>query len=146
MLIKINRLLVSVLAAVALLSCSSKEQEGDPYILFEVHGKVIDTEANPLQGINIISGYSDVQVTKENGSFSFYGRTAPADHVLLTFEDKDGNDNGGHFINKTMEISLNQKSPGTSGNFKGTFFAAEVEVIMVSKNMEINPNPDLTPQ
>ena len=138
---KLSRIFICVFAAVALMSCS-KEQNGDPFILFEVHGKVMDAAGNPLEGINVIAGQADVQKTNINGNFTFHGRTVPSDHVLLTFEDKDGDDNGGEFVTKTVEIPLRQKSPGTSGNYKGTFFAGEVEVVMVSKNVEINPDPE----
>ena len=138
---KLSRIFICVFAAVALMSCS-KEQNGDPFILFEVHGKVMDADGNPLEGINVIAGQADVQKTNINGNFTFHGRTVPSDHVLLTFEDKDGDDNGGEFVTKTVEIPLRQKSPGTSGNYKGTFFAGEVEVVMVSKNVEMNPDPE----
>ena len=138
---KLSRIFICVFAAVALMACS-KEQNGDPFILFEVHGKVMDAAGNPLEGINVIAGQADVQKTNINGNFTFHGRTVPSDHVLLTFEDKDGDDNGGEFVTKTVEIPLRQKSPGTSGNYKGTFFAGEVEVVMVSKNVEMNPDPE----
>ena len=138
---KLSRIFICVFAAVVLMSCS-KEQNGDPFILFEVHGKVMDAAGNPLEGINVIAGQADVQKTNINGNFTFHGRTVPSDHVLLTFEDKDGDDNGGEFVTKTVEIPLRQKSPGTSGNYKGTFFAGEVEVVMVSKNVEMNPDPE----
>ena len=135
-----KRIFTLVLAAAALVSCS-KEQLGDPYMLFEIHGKVMDVDGNPLQGINVISGYSDVQVTNINGSFSFYGRSIPSDRVMLTFEDKDGADNGGEFVKITKEISVNQKTPGSkTGNYKGTFFAGDLEIVMLQKESELNPD------
>ena len=135
-----KRIFTLVLAAAALVSCS-KEQVGDPYMLFEIHGKVMDVDGNPLQGINVISGYSDVQVTNINGSFSFYGRSIPSDRVMLTFEDKDGADNGGEFVKITREISVNQKTPGSkTGNYKGTFFAGDLEIVMLQKESELNPD------
>lgn len=135
-----KRIFTLVLAAAALVSCS-KEQVGDPYMLFEIHGKVMDVDGNPLQGINVISGYSDVQVTNINGSFSFYGRSIPSDRVMLTFEDKDGADNGGEFVKITKEISVNQKTPGSkTGNYKGTFFAGDLEIVMLQKESELNPD------
>ena len=137
-------ILFFVFAAVALGSCS-KEQAGDPFMLFEVHGKVMDVDGNPLEGINVISGQADVQTTNLNGDFTFFGRAVPSDHVLLTFEDKDGDRNGGEFVKQTVEISLVEKTPG-SGNYKGTFFAGDVEVVMVNKNMEMNPDSGLVPQ
>ena len=142
---KLYGIFICAFAAVALVSCS-KEQNGDPFILFEVHGKVMDAAGNPLEGINVIAGQADVQKTNINGNFTFHGRTIPSDHVLLTFEDKDGDDNGGEFVKMAVEIPLRQKTPGTSGNFKGTFFAGDVEVVMVSKNVEMNPDSGLSPQ
>lgn len=142
---KLYRILICVFAAVILVSCS-KEQNGDPFMLFEIHGKVMDVDGNPLEGINVIAGEADVQKTNLNGNFTFYGRTTPSDHVILTFEDKDGDKNGGEFVKKTMEIPVRQKTQGTSGNYKGTFFAGDVEVFMVSKNVEMNPDSGLTPQ
>jgi putative lipoprotein (rSAM/lipoprotein system) len=142
---KLSRIFICTFAAAALMSCS-KEQNGDPFILFEVHGKVMDAAGNPLEGINVIAGQADVQKTNINGNFTFFGRTVPADHVSLTFEDKDGDNNGGEFVKKTVEIPLRQKSPGTGGNYKGTFFAGDVEVVMVSRNVEMNPDSGLTPQ
>jgi putative lipoprotein (rSAM/lipoprotein system) len=143
---KLSRIVICALAAAALLSCN-KEQNGDPYILFEIHGKVMDAEGNPLEGIYVIAGQADVQTTNRNGNFTFYGRAIPSDHVSLTFEDKDGENNGGEFVKNTEQIPLRQKTPGTSGNFKGTFFAGDVEVVMVSKNVEMNPelDPELDP-
>jgi putative lipoprotein (rSAM/lipoprotein system) len=143
---KLSRIVICALAAAALLSCN-KEQNGDPYILFEIHGKVMDAEGNPLEGIYVIAGQADVQTTNRNGNFTFYGRTIPSDHVSLTFEDKDGESNGGEFVKNTVQIPLRLKTPGTSGNFKGTFFAGDVEIVMVSKNVEMNPelDPELDP-
>ena len=114
-------------------------------MLFEIHGKVMDADGNPLEGIHVISGQADVQTTNLNGDFTFFGRAVPSDHVLLTFEDKDGDRNGGEFVKQTVEISLVEKTPG-SGNYKGTFFAGDVEVVMVNKNMEMNPDSGLVPQ
>ena len=142
---KLSRIFFCAFAAAALMSCS-KEQNGEPYILFEVYGKVIDADGNPLKDINVIAGQSDVKKTNLNGNFTFFGRTVPADHVSLTFEDKDGDNNGGEFVKKTVKIPLVVKTPGTDGNFKGTYFAGDVEVVMVSRNVEMNPDSGLTPQ
>ena len=142
---KLSRIFICVFAAATLASCS-KEQNGDPYMLFEVYGKVIDADGNPLQGINVLSGSPGVQVTNPDGSFSFYGRSVPSDSILLTFEDKDGQDNGGEFVKLTKEIFLKEKTPGSdTGNYRGTFFAGGVEVIMVSTNVGLNPDSGLIP-
>ena len=141
---KLSKIFICVFAAASLVSCS-KEPSGEPFMLFEIHGKVMDADGNPLEGIHVISGQADVQKTNINGVFTFFGRSVPSEHALLTFEDKDGEENGGEFVKKTMEIPLVEKTPG-SGNIMGTFFAGDVEVVMLNKNMEMNPDSGLIPQ
>lgn len=138
--------ILTVAAFMAMSASCNKEQIGDPYMLFEVHGTVLDVDGNPLGGILVSSGLSDQQTTSSSGTFSFYGRTAPASLVILTFEDKDGDMNGGEFSKLSMEIAVKEKTPGTSGgNFRGTYFAGGVEVIMLKKNDQMNPDSGLIP-
>ncbi len=132
-------------ATTAIISCS-KEQLGDPYMLFEVHGKVVDVDGNPIKGIQVASGLSEAQTTNVNGSFIFYGKSVPSSLVVLTFEDKDAEENGGEFVSRSMEVLLNEKTPGNpTGNFKGTYFAGGVEVIMLKKDEQMSPDSGLIP-
>jgi len=142
-----NRCRFFILAIVALVAAScSAEQIGDPYMLFEIHGTVVDAEGNPIQGIQVSSGYSDVQSTNVNGNFSFYGRSTPTTYVVLTFEDKDGADNGGIFVKRAVEVLVNEKTPGSEmGNFSGTYFASGVEVVMLKKEDTLDPDSGLIP-
>ena len=142
---KLYRIFATAFVMLLAASCS-KEQAGDPYMLFEIHGTVVDQEGNPIKGIQVASGLSDVQSTNVNGSFIFYGKSAPTSRVVLTFEDKDKDDNGGEFATMTMEVEVTQKSPGSqTGNFKGTYFAGGVEVIMLLKQDQMNPDSGLIP-
>ena len=139
--IKMKTLYRSVVAALLVFLCAScnKEQIGSPYMLFEVHGKVTDSENNPLPGILVSSGLADVQKTNVNGLFAIYGRTAPSSMITLSFEDSDGDDNGGEFSRMSKQILLNEKTPGNpSGNYRGTYFAGGVEVIMIEKKGQMN--------
>lgn len=134
-----------VLVAVCAASCT-KVQVGDPYMLFEVHGTVRDSEGNPIEGIKVSAGLAEVQSTNLNGNFSFYGRSTPSSSVILTFEDKDGDKNGGEFIKRTLDIPVHEKTPGSEiGNFRGTYFASGVEVVMVLKEDDMNPDSGFTP-
>ena len=138
---------IFMLAAIIVMAAScDKEQIGDPYMLFEIHGTVVDTEGNPLKGIHVTSGLSDVQTTNVNGVFTFYGRSAPTSLVVLSFEDRDGEENGGEFVNLSMGILVNEKTPGIAGdNFKGTYYAGGVEVVMMKKKDQMNPDSGLIP-
>lgn len=141
---KVYSILAAVLAVVMISSCS-KEQTGNPYMLFEVHGKVVDQEGLPISGIQISSGQADERRTNENGSFIFYGKSAPTSYVVLKFEDKDEG-NGGEFATQIIEIEVKQKSPGSeTGNYKGTYFAGGVEVVMLNKEDGVNPDSGLIP-
>lgn len=141
---KVYSIFAAVLAVVMISSCS-KEQTGNPYMLFEVHGKVVNQEGLPISGIQISSGQADERRTNENGSFIFYGKSAPTSYVVLKFEDKDEG-NGGEFATQIIEIEVTQKSPGSeTGNYKGTYFAGGVEVVMLNKEDGVNPDSGLIP-
>ena len=130
------KILLCILAIAVSSSCS-KEQVGDPYILFEVHGKVTDADGNPIPGIKVLSGVTDAQETNSNGNFTFFGRSVPSASVILTFEDKDGDKNGGEFVTMSQEVSLIIKTSGSAtGNFKGTYYADQVTVVMLAKKLD----------
>ena len=140
---KILKRLLFATFAVVLVSACSKTQADNPYMLFEIQGRVLDTDGNPIQGIQVSSGQADVVTTNVNGVFAFYGRIVPSSLVVLTFEDKDGEENGGWFASLSKDISVNEKTPGSeSGNYKGTYFAGGVEVILLKKNTDKLETPD----
>ena len=142
-----------VVLAMIMAGCSKQEQIGGPYMLVEIHGTVMDPDGNALQGIEVSAGQNSVVRTNVNGKFTFHGRLTPMTNPILTFEDKDGDRNGGEFIKKEEPIEVNEKIPADEkGNFKGKFFAQNVEIVMLPKNSQINPgdggldtDPDLTP-
>lgn len=145
---RINLLKILSAASLMLLavSCTEKSGYGSPFILFEIHGKVVDIDGNPIEGIQVSSGTTEVKTTNVNGNFSFFGRSVPSSFASLTFEDKDGDDNGGSFQKSVKNISLLLKTPGDeSGNFKGTYFAQGVEVVMIPKEAGLDPDSGLIP-
>lgn len=136
-------ILFLLLTSLAIISACDKNQDADPYMLFEVHGKVMDADGKPIEGIHISSGQAEVQKTNKNGVFAFYGRSNPTTYVYLTFEDKDGESNGGSFVNMTEKISVREKTPASKvGNYKGTYFAGDVKVVLIKKNEDISEVPD----
>lgn len=143
-LFRVSALTFAIAASVA----CNKEQIGDPYMLFEVHGKVIDEDGQPIKGIQVSSGTSDIQTTNVNGVFRLYGRSNPSSIVILAFEDKDGDDNGGEYSRTSVDVTLNEKTPGSpTGDYKGTYFAGNVEVVMLKKNQNVPefPNDEFIP-
>ena len=129
-----------ILLAVILVGCSKQEQIGGPYMLVEIHGTVMDPDRNPLENIEVSAGQNSAVRTNVNGKFTFHGRLTPMTNPILTFEDKDGDRNGGDFIKKEEPITVNEKIPADKkGNFKGKFFAQNVEIMMLPKNLDLTP-------
>ena len=142
-----NRFVRAIILSMVFLlaiSCSSKKTIGDPYILYEIHGQVLDQDGNPLKDIVVYSGDSDEDKTSANGEFVIFGRSVPARYVSLTCEDKDGDLNGGSYIKTSVSVELKLRSAG-SGNNKGNYFASGVEVRMILKNDDLQDdmNPPL---
>lgn len=139
--IKRALIIVSLLLAV---SCSEKKTIGNPYILYEIHGTVMDSEGNPIKGISVYSGDSQIDVTSSNGEFVIFGRSVPSDYADVVCEDKDGEENGGDFMKTSASVKLKLRSAG-SGNNQGNYFASDVEIVMLLKDEEIQGdiNPPL---
>lgn len=133
-----------LLAFSVLVSCSKEEQIGGPYMLYEIHGIVVDQAGNPLPSIEVSDGSADVVKTNVNGRFSFHGRNVPMTNARLIFEDKDGEANGGAFLKREVDIPIVLKLAGEkNGNFKGKYFAQDVEIILLPKNSEMQPEAGL---
>ena len=134
--------IIALVAAIS--SCSKEDQIGDPYMLFEIHGIVMDQDGNPIEGIEVSAGTTDVVKTNTNGNFTYHGRSVPMSSARLTFQDKDGDANGGEFLSQTFDVELRLKTPGEdNGNFKGKYFAQGVEFRLLPKNAELKPNPEI---
>ena len=97
---------ILVFLAVVLAGCCKQEQIGGPYMLVEIHGTVMDPDGNVLEGIEVSAGQNSVVRTNVNGKFKFEGRLTPMAYPILTFEDKDGDRNGGEFIKKEEPIEV----------------------------------------
>lgn len=161
---RMMRFLRTVLLLVASLSltafsCSKKKTIGDPYMLFEVHGtvygdhKVADESTPqegdsvlvtlPVKGIRVTSGNSEAVYTGSDGSFVIYGRSVPGSSVSLVFTDEDRYANGGPYQKQSKTVILRQRDAGDDLNYRGYWFASEVEVKMLLKNESLNPDPSL---
>lgn len=82
---------------------------GVPYDAYEVKGKVVDEDDNPIAGIAYEGAVGDLYVseqmrTGEDGSFAVSTFDFGAEKMTLTFIDDDGEENGGTFKAKTIEI------------------------------------------
>lgn len=114
-----NALAATLLSLLGFSSCSNDAAEdgnfellyGTPTATFQVKGKVTNESGQPVKGILVVTqhGIKDSTYTDENGQFvSGELATTSVDYMLkkgkleVTFEDVDGNENGGTFANDTV--------------------------------------------
>lgn len=112
----VNRILAAILVLLGFSACGEgkepMEEYGTPSVSYQIKGTVTDKDNAPIKGIKVVISderkydTDDITVyTDADGkftgphtySFSLYGQT-------VTFEDVDGEDNGGRFKSATLGI------------------------------------------
>lgn len=139
-----KRIAIFFLLTLFVAACSRKSTTGVPYILYEVHGTVVDPDGTPIKDIVVYSGESEEDKTSVNGEFVIFGKSSPSTHALITCEDKDKELNGGEFTTTNTSVELRLRSAG-NGNNKGNYFASEVVIKMIPKDdsLQDDINPPL---
>jgi len=135
--------LLVLLGFAATTSCEPSETpcvNGVPIgVYYMVSGKVVDKDSAPIAGIRVSSGNDPERFptfpTDEDGSFyiSWFGTNRGA---YLYFQDIDGPENGGEFIDKTEEIKCEyfcHGSPGIMAVYVGMYGAKDVVIRMEKK-------------
>jgi putative lipoprotein (rSAM/lipoprotein system) len=89
------------------------EEYGIPTTTFHFKGKVIDEQSNPLKNIQITSKQDKYRVdtlyTTSTGTFeNTYKIVDPNNQFIITANDIDGEENGGHFSSETKFITLDE--------------------------------------
>ena len=112
------KIISAVIYASVLASCSmADEMEGIPGMdqmpVQTFPGSVMDTEGNPIEHIKVTIDWQgefpvrDIKYTDSNGIFHLDVINDPESYtVTLTFEDIDGEENGGVFETLTDTITL----------------------------------------
>ena len=97
---------------IPMFGCDAPEMYGTPWADYEVKGKVLDADGDPIKGIKVslIEDQYNSQSTQslENGSFKVSLGTIPFDKLKLTAQDIDGAENGGEFEEKTVELDFSK--------------------------------------
>lgn len=114
----------------------SVAEYGVPYATFEIKGKVVDSEGNPLEGIEVYGEdiYEHMRqkaVTAEDGSFLLVQpEWFPAGEADICFEDVDGEENGGDFGKKTETVKLTQTEDGEGHWNDGVYSSEDLTITM----------------
>lgn len=112
-------ILSAIISLLGFSSCKPSQEQydmyGAPIIDYQLKGRVTDTENNPIAGLRVViarQGYGDADpktqtlTTDANGEFvsEKTERTYNGYNGTLTFTDIDGDDNGGEFQEKTINL------------------------------------------
>ena len=93
---------------IPMFGCDAPEMYGTPWADYEVKGKVLDADGDPIKGIKVslIEDQYNSQSTQslENGTFKVSLGTIPFDKLKLTAQDIDGAENGGEFERKDIDL------------------------------------------
>lgn len=114
----------------------SVAEYGVPYATFEIKGKVVDSDGNPLEGIEVYGEdiYEHMRqkaVTAEDGSFHLVQPNwFPAGEADICFEDVDGEENGGDFGKKTETVKLTQTEDGEGHWNDGVYSSEDLTITM----------------
>lgn len=100
---------------------------------YELSGRVVDEENNPIKGIRVVSPDRDTSFTDARGAFYVSGERIT--YPYAKFEDIDGPENGGEFKDKTEFFDwreLEQVEKG-SGWYEGKYIGKDIVVTLEKK-------------
>jgi putative lipoprotein (rSAM/lipoprotein system) len=111
---------------------------GTPWADYEVKGKVLDADGDPIKGIKVslIEDQYNSQSTQslEDGTFKVSLGTIPFDKLKLTAQDIDGAENGGEFEEKTVELDFSKvEATGDKGAWYSGKFSLEQDIVLEEK-------------
>ncbi len=139
-------LATAVLGLIGFSSCVSVteglEMYGQPHSDFKALGSVNDEKGNPIEGIRVAiqrhKGFgskfdNDTVYTDSKGAYLLEKELFSApDAVTVTFEDVDGEKNGGEFESATASPAIQQTKKGDGAWYSGTF-QAEANAVLKKK-------------
>lgn len=123
---------------IPMFGCDAPEMYGTPWADYEVKGKVLDADGDPIKGIKVslIEDQYNSQSTQslENGTFKVSLGTIPFDKLKLTAQDIDGAENGGEFEEKTVELDFSKiKYTGESDGWYHGKKSLEQDIVLEEK-------------
>lgn len=130
LIVRISAWLLCLIGFGSSVACSTgmvTEEYGSPYASYEVKGKVTDQQGEPIPGIQVACDamYVEPVYTESDGSYALNGGGFPREKIQVSFEDVDGEENGGLFAARSVSVETHQVQDG-EGNWDFGVYEAEV--------------------
>lgn len=108
---------------------------GCPFAEYSVKGRVVDADKNPINNIEVLLDEFPWPVrTDEDGSFHVSGEAFPdMPTMTLRVTDTDGEENGGEFESKEVEVEMEHVETGDGGWYEGRYESEDVEIVLERK-------------
>lgn len=133
---------------IPIFGCDVPDMYGTPSATYEVKGKVLDADGDPIKGIKITmkddatapNPYNIVESQSlENGDYTISGRVMPTDKLYLSVEDIDGIGNGGDFESRMIELDFSKvEYTGDKEAWHVGTKSLEQDIILVEKSNSTN--------
>lgn len=109
--------LLAVLGFGSLVGCEPAPMYGSPSADYEIKGKVLDADGDPIKGIKVevqtyVAGPEPIPIIRkfslDDGTYDASVHTFPVSKLRLVAQDVDGVENGGEFEEKTVELDFSK--------------------------------------
>ena len=121
-----DKIIVSLLGILGICnSCNPKVEYGAPHGEYELKGVITDkASSNPLKNIQIVRQKWDTVYTDAEGKYQFNRGWEEKETYYLKIEDIDGEENGGYFNSKELEVTFTKADQVKKGDghwYEGKF-------------------------
>ena len=126
-----KKFVFAFLSALLMISCNNDSEQdwgGMEYMKFEISGRVLDGESNPIKGI-LVSVYGSSVKTGSDGKYKLEGQGGTQTSLVVSFTDVDGVENGGLFYAVTQNVKLDYMG-GKHGPFLGLYGKTGVDATL----------------
>jgi putative lipoprotein (rSAM/lipoprotein system) len=102
---------------IPMFGCEVPVMYGSPSADYEIKGKVLDADGDPIKGIKVevqtyVAGPEPIPIIRkfslDDGTYDASVQTFPVSKLRLVAQDVDGVENGGEFAERTIELDFSK--------------------------------------
>ena len=128
---------------IPMFGCDAPVMYGTPSADYEIKGKVLDADGDPIKGIKVeVQTYvvrpEPVTIQRkfslDDGTYDASVQTFPVNKLRLVAQDVDGAENGGEFVERTIELDFSKvEATGDKGAWYSGKFSIEQDIVLEEK-------------